>query len=447
MFTGLYPGEHTATEMDSVLPAGIPTLAERLQQAGYETWGFSNNPLVGVAPNELTRGIGTMRNYSYLGAGLLTYRLNAVGRPLSWHDRLTRSGKYMLAEMLGYSQDTGLGLLAPLVRPLWQSYLRRRGAAKQMNAARSLADAATALAHASEKPVFTFVNLMGAHVPYDPPQWAIERFLGPTLGRRTTLRLLQYVNRLQVDAAHWLNMTLPKAEFEAAMDGFYDAETAAQDALIGQFVDRLRESGALDKTLLIIVADHGDHLGDKGRLNHTFGAYQALAHVPLIIRDPENRLPRGQSVATPLSTRRLFHTLLSAAGAADAQEEALSLFRGAEESRPVVTEALPIRYAVERLEKKRPGLAAAHGYGPGVRALFAGDLKLVAGGGQQELYDIAQDPRETRDLSPAGHASLSRLRAALDRFVSESEPHGGPSQHGDTDPELLRRLRELGYVE
>ena len=447
MFTGRFPSEHTATQMDSRLPAGIPTLAERLQRAGYLTAGFSNNPLVGVVANDLTRGISAMRTYSFFGAGLLTYHLNAVGRPSSTSERLSRRGKYLLAEMLGYSRDTGLERLSPLVRPLWQAFLRHRGAAKQSNAARSLADAAAALAANDKRPVFAFINLMGAHVPYDPPRWAVERFLSPALGRRTTLRMQQHANRLQVDVAHWVAMTLPDAEFRAAMDGFYDAETAAQDALVGQFIDGLRTAGALDQTLLVIVADHGDHLGDKRRLNHTFGAYQALAHVPLLIRDPLGRLPRGATVTAPVSTRRLFHTLLDAAGAAAVEEAPLSLLNGAASTEAVVTEALPMQYAIDRLEKKRPGIAAAHGYGPGVRALFAEQLKLIAGGGQQELYDLDADPEEAHNLAATRPDDAARLQLALNRWSAAAQPLEAAAQHDDADPELLRHLRDLGYVE
>jgi arylsulfatase A-like enzyme len=47
------------------------------------------------------------------------------------------------------------------------------------------------------------------------------------------------------------------------LDGMYDAEVAYQDAMLGKFFDRLKQSGRLDNTLVIICADHGEHLGEK----------------------------------------------------------------------------------------------------------------------------------------------------------------------------------------
>ena len=55
----------------------------------------------------------------------------------------------------------------------------------------------------------------------------------------------------------------------------------------------LRTSGALDRTHVIIVADHGDHLGEKDFVGHSISLYNELTHVPLIIRDPNGDLPRG----------------------------------------------------------------------------------------------------------------------------------------------------------
>jgi arylsulfatase A-like enzyme len=66
----------------------------------------------------------------------------------------------------------------------------------------------------------------------------------------------------------------------------YDAEVAYQDAMLGKFFDRLRQSGQLDNTLVIICADHGEHLGEKQFMGHSLSIYNELIRVPLIIRDP-----------------------------------------------------------------------------------------------------------------------------------------------------------------
>ena len=64
MFTGLYPSRHGLLQMDGLLSPTFPTLAERLQQIGYYTAGFSNNIMVGVIENGLERGFDYLVNYA-----------------------------------------------------------------------------------------------------------------------------------------------------------------------------------------------------------------------------------------------------------------------------------------------------------------------------------------------------------------------------------------------
>ena len=70
MFTGQYPAVHRTQQSYSKVPQGLPTLAELLQEDGYHTAAFCNNPLVGVVDNGLRRGFFSFLNYS----GLLTNR-------------------------------------------------------------------------------------------------------------------------------------------------------------------------------------------------------------------------------------------------------------------------------------------------------------------------------------------------------------------------------------
>jgi hypothetical protein len=61
----------------------------------------------------------------------------------------------------------------------------------------------------------------------------------------------------------------------------------------GEFFERLRAAGQLDNTLVIICADHGEHLGEKQYMGHSLSIYNELIKVPLIIRDPSNSFPQG----------------------------------------------------------------------------------------------------------------------------------------------------------
>src|SRR5690606_21746847 len=123
------------------------------------------------------------------------------------------------------------------------------------------------------------------------------------------------------------------------------------------------------------------HLGDKDRVNHAFGVYQPLVHVPLIIHDPLQPHLRGQAYDHPISTRRLFHTLLAAAGAASFEEERLSLFHGApgEPAAPEVafSEGFPLQWATGRLQAEKARYAELTGHLQAVRAVRDQSHKLI----------------------------------------------------------------------
>ena len=71
------------------------------------------------------------------------------------------------------------------------------------------------------------------------------------------------------------------------LNGFYDAEIAHQDAHLDRLLRHLRDSGALDHTVVIIAADHGEGHGEHDLFGHGFNVYQELVHVPLVIHAPD----------------------------------------------------------------------------------------------------------------------------------------------------------------
>jgi arylsulfatase A-like enzyme len=265
-------------------------------------------------------------NYS----GLLTSRPNQAGTSSGWIGRYRQWFKRQLSGVMTRIQDAFarsdwlLSLsFTPLMVPLWQTALSFKG-----NTAKSLEDTARLLCDRPgiepDQPVFAFVNLMGTHMPYHPPRRYIEQFAPHVLRDRDARNFLQ---RFNSDVYGWLaplTGALDEPQ-KKTLDGMYDAEVAAQDAQLGRFFDQLRQAGRLDNTLVVICADHGEHLGEKQFMGHSLSIYNELIRVPLIVQDPTQQLPQGSVVEAVVSTRRLFHTVLSAAGLADEAEQQLSL--------------------------------------------------------------------------------------------------------------------------
>lgn len=454
MFTGLYPSSHNTLQTRAVLPATLPTLAERLRDGGYYTAAFCNNPLVGVVNNGLRRGFYSFLNYS----GLLTSRPNQAGVQRGLIDRYRQVFKRLLAGWITRMQDAfarSEALFAfsmtPLMVPLWQTALSFKG-----NTVRSLKDAARLLVErkgvATGQPIFAFINLMGTHTPYNPPRRFVERFAPQLLRDRKARRYLQHFNS---DIYGWLAPLAGPidAERKATLDAIYDAEVANQDEQLGAFFGKLHASGALDRTLLMVCADHGDHLGEKQLIGHCFSAYNELVRVPLLIRDPAGDLPRGATAAHVVSTRRIFHTALEAAGLATEAERSLTLARSSAadpDGGAVFAEAVPLQNVLSLVQKRQPELVRDRGVDQAARAVWSGQYKLIqTGDARLEMYNVFADPDETHNLIDALPEQAVALQQRLHSFVART---GDSAPAAETAPEdddelVRRRLHDLGYLE
>lgn len=456
MFTGLYPSGHNVLQSYSVVPDELSTLAERLSAGGYFTAGFCNNPLVGVINNGLRRGFQSFLNYS----GLLTSHPNQAGRCSGLLDRYRQFFKRTLAKLLNQVQDAfarSEWLLAlslnPIMVPLWQTALSFKG-----NTQKSLADTARLFMDRdgveTDQPIFAFVNLMGTHMPYHPPLNYIEKFAPHVLRDRDAR---QYLRNFNGDVYGWLAPLagpLPENQ-KQTLDGMYDAEVAHQDAQLGAFFEQLKASGRLGKTMVIICSDHGEHLGEKDFIGHSLSLYNELVRVPLIVHDPQgSKFPAGATPDHVVSTRRLFHTVLTAAQLATPEEQKLSLSADPThdpEQNRVFAEGVPPQNVVNLLHKRQPELLAERACDQTRRAVWMGNHKLIETGRDRlELYDICEDPDESLNLSDILPENVELLQDCLTLFAGDT----GDEQYAMTqrapgfdDPEVQQRLRDLGYLE
>ncbi|MCB1269705.1 MAG: sulfatase-like hydrolase/transferase, partial [Microthrixaceae bacterium] len=155
----------------------------------------------------------------------------------------------------------------------------------------------------AEAPLFAFVNLIGAHSPYDSSGAFRTRFLtdvdrGPT-------------------ANHWREVFLGTAVFEERelqrLRDLYDGEIAHVDSLVRGMVEELRRAGLIEDTILVVTSDHGENLGEHGLVDHVFSLYRTTTQVPLIVRAP-GLLEPGTRVAAPVQLTDVFATLARRAG-------------------------------------------------------------------------------------------------------------------------------------
>jgi arylsulfatase A-like enzyme len=411
MMTGLYPSQHGLNRADRTLGRDLVTLPQRLRRAGYRTAGFTANPHGGRTFG-LDRGFEEFHEFWGMpGAG----HGGPLGRGYRWlWPRLRRTVKR--------SQT----LTAAIMR------LRRHRAAATGGSGYRLADAAASWlrqAGAGGRPFFALVHFMESHVPYAPPRAHTRRFLDDAAWQR--------VASLDHDGMAYLAGVNPlEAEDLALIGSLYDATIGYGDELMARVLD------AAGDALVIVTADHGQQLGEHGLIGHFFSVYDALAHVPLLVRHPA--LPAGR-VERPVQSIDLYPTVLEAAGIDPGQSPAVGL--GARsDPRPVLV--------TEYLEPDLTRFARFRGFDPTpydreLRALRCDGHKYIwSSDGREELYDLAGDPGERTDLAAADPERLLRFRTLHAAWRADT---GRQAHLGDTadelEPDVAASLRALGYLD
>ncbi len=250
-----------------------------------------------------------------------------------------------------------------------------------------------------DKPFFAWVHLYDPHTPYDPP----EPFLS------------EYKDRGPV--------------------GLYDGEIAFADAQVGRLLDWLAAQGLDKKTLVVVIGDHGEGLGQHREASHGFFIYDSTLRVPFLIAAPFDRL-KGVKVGTQVTCVDLFPTVLDLLGVKDAP---------ACQGRSLLPEIVDPKKAEDRpaySESMAPniqfGWAELH-------SLRSSRYKFIEAP-RPELYDIALDPGETRNILNDQPAVARGLKADLDRLIADTSRNAPKPQAANLDRETTARLAALGYI-
>lgn len=470
LFTGLYPTAHQLIQANQSLAADRPHLAEILGEAGYETVGFCNNPLVGVLNNGLKRGFETFYNYggAFPSTPKHSSRLPRPFRHLAeMYTQFLRRISYPVQNMFSQSDLAFRLSLNAWMTPLWSRLANFKGQNQ-----RSVQDLSYFLQQrekqAGERPLFLFLNLMETHLPFWPPGEFIDK-ISPWFRENQAARdILRTWNR---EAYRWAApLEKPLAPLESqVLNDLYDAEVAYQDAYLGQLFAMLKKRRNAENTMTIIVGDHGDGLGEHGYMGHAFVAYQELVHVPLLVQWPK-RLARPSRVETPVSTRRIFHTILDAAGrlpkasmVEPATVHGLTLLHTVHGRDPengvAYSEVYPPLTFVRAIQNRQPHLLEPFR----CLAVRKAVVRQTAGGETtstfkliqvddtpDEMFNLAKDPLELDNVLPAMEDTAVALQQDINRFGAQVQQQRDNLTASDTvelDEHLTQRLRGLGYIE
>jgi arylsulfatase A-like enzyme len=295
--------------------------------------------------------------------------------------------------------------------------------------AEEITDSAIAWLEARDRaqPYFLFLNYMDAHTPYVPRAGFRGRFPGrsprlPSFGLPTAPAIQSGSRPIAPDE-------------RAHLRALYDSSVAYLDHEVGRLLDHLLRQEDDERAWIIVTADHGEALGEHGRLGHDCILYQEVLAVPLIVRYPRVPGPWAADAGLAVEARPI-----------QTVDVVRRLFR--------VLDATPASPAHEDIEGPRLAsvdcyCAADHPrhHGSSAAALYSGTLKYIEEQGRDPLlFDLDADPGETQDLAASRTDRLAALRQDLDRLRGSIRAEG-PSPSEGHERRREDALRALGYVQ
>jgi choline-sulfatase len=243
------------------------------------------------------------------------------------------------------------------------------------------------------KPFFLFLHLYEPHSPYEPPEPFASRYKSTP----------------------------------------YDGEIATADSIVGTVLAALKEQGIYDRAVIVLLSDHGEGLGEHGEEQHGFFLYRETLQVPLLVKLPGGARA-GTSVSSPAQLVDVVPTLLAVTGIEQpAGLDGQSLLSLPVSEKPE-TPGSPARriYAETFFPRLHYGWSE-------LASLMKGKLHYIHGPAP-ELFDLAADPGEKRNVLEAERRAYAGLKQALDGY---DRTLAAPSQE---DAETARKLAALGYA-
>jgi len=363
LFTSQICSRHKVVIWGNKLPSDRVTLAEVLREAGYRTAAFTSNVLFGQD--------------SGFGQGFDTY--DVVISP---------------AAMARKPGEPFPNAPASLVTKRALSWLQRLRATEP------------------DAPFFLYLHYMEPHTPYRCPVAAA----GGCAPRAEDLNERLHAEEWDFDEVE-----------RATIVRLYDGEVARMDGALGRLLAELEASHGRDNTWLVVTADHGEQLGERGVYLHGKSLDHREIHVPLLISAPDGRASVSEE---PVSLVDVAPTLLDLAGItapASFGGRSLAAALAGEKLEPV-----PVVSEIFQTTKNPPRHRLA--------VVGANEKFVLSPGGEVSRFDLRRDPNGAEPLP----AVWEELWQALGPFADEIDL-GSLPEAPEIDSETRDRLRALGY--
>ncbi len=254
-------------------------------------------------------------------------------------------------------------------------------------------------------PYFLWVHLYDPHDPYDPPEPYASRYKSAP----------------------------------------YDGEIAYSDSALGKFLEQLRTRGLYENSMIAMMADHGESLGDHGEDTHGIFLYDETIHVPLMIKLPREHFG-GQRIESRVELVDVLPTILQTLGFAIPQEIQGESLLGMMKPTAVANAGAEPKPEVS---SDRPAYAETD-YGKitfrwsSLRSLRTGKYLFIEAP-RRELYDQTADPQAEHNLATSSKAVTDTLTGQLNNFRQKTS-NSREAPKASLSPEQREKLAALGYI-
>ncbi|KQC15344.1 MAG: hypothetical protein APR56_01735 [Methanosaeta sp. SDB] len=381
LFTGQEISAHgVATDGFSLHPA-VPPLAELIRDAGFRTAAFCTSPYMNAA-------FGFDRGFDL------------------YYNTDSERGDYL--DTVLPSEETKershLDITSPRIAELANSWLEEN----------------------AEQPFFLFLHFWDPHYDYTPPP-PYDRIFNP--GYTGNIDARNYGNNDRV------NPEMDPRDLEQII-ALYDGEIAFTDHHLGTVIDKLKELGVYDQTLIVITGDHGEEFFEHDNKGHRISLYEEVIRVPLVVRRP-GQAPGGNRVEAPVGIIDVAPTILdllqiTRPGSIQGTSLAPWLNGGEPDGeRFLLSELSPVLYSLR---------------GEGVKLLHNADA------GATIVLDLESDPAETHSVEITSGPQFERLNREFQNRLRRNRELAEEIRGGEAGPKIhfqereIERLRTLGYL-
>ncbi len=394
LMTSTFACEHGVISNGQRIAGGLETMAERFQKLGYHTASFYANNFAGALTG-MHRGFDESTKVPHADARLIT----------DWLNR----------------------------RP-------------------------------KDRPFFLYLHNIEPHNPFNAPPGLIREF--GDVPRETAARISRLIVQYRALMRAHVREKVPAGtldlsdairrvdeELDALREPYlllYDAVVRQADRRVAGVIETIKQAGLWDDLIFIVVSDHGEEFGDHGGYQHSQSVYQELAHVPWIMKLPGNQLA-GTRIADVVTLVDVLPTVFDLLD----RDDVIGAARG-RSLVPLLQDASPRapEFVVTSIRRNRDRYFKDW-------AQTRGDINIAVRLGSWkgiwnvqpdtfELYDLASDPGEQRDVAAEHPDLVNPMRAHVKEWyelcLQVAQRAEGEGLKG-VDPRVLRELAAMGYVD